>query len=84
MFSHGNATRGYHWALLSRDQAVNTDASRTPVFYALQQLFLHVPPGAQRIAVQSSHPDLRVSAFKHAAPAQLALVLINRAPVRSH
>lgn len=80
VLTHGNASRGYQWALLGRDQAVNADASRNPIFHALQQFFLHVPVAARRVAAQSSHPDLLASAFEHAAQASLTIVLINRAP----
>jgi len=58
---------------------VNVDASRNPIFHALQQFFLHVPVAARRVAAHASHPDLLVSAFKHAAQANITIVLINRA-----
>jgi O-glycosyl hydrolase len=76
--TYGNASLGFQWALLGRDSAVNSDATRNPIFYALEQFFHHVPAGAVRIAARSDHRDLLVSAFKHTAKNSAQFVLINR------
>jgi O-glycosyl hydrolase len=80
ILTRGNASLGFQWALLGKDYAVNPDATRNPIFHALQQFFLHVPIGAVRIAAQSDHRDLLVSAFKHAEKKRAQIVLINRSP----
>jgi O-glycosyl hydrolase len=78
ILTHGNASVGFQWALLGRDCVVNADATRNPIFYALEQFFLHVPVGAVRIAAQSDHPGLLASAFKHAGKNSAQFICINR------
>jgi O-glycosyl hydrolase len=78
ILTHGNASIGFQWALLGRDYAVNPDATCNPIFYALEQFFLHIPVGAARIAAQSDHRDLLVSAFKHTEKNSAQFVFINR------
>ncbi|MDZ7363223.1 MAG: hypothetical protein ONB46_21265 [candidate division KSB1 bacterium] len=80
ILTHGNAGVGFQWALLGRDYAVNADASRNPIFYALEQYFHHIPAGAVRLAAYSNHRDLLASAFKHAGKQSAQLVFINRSP----
>lgn len=75
----GQANLAHQWALLGKDYAINPDATRNPIFYALQQFFLHIPPGAVRLGVTSEHEDLLVSAFRHEGSGQVTLVFINRA-----
>jgi O-glycosyl hydrolase len=78
ILTHGNASLGFQWALLGRDYAVNPDATRNPIFYVLEQFFLHIPVDAVRIAAQSDHHDLLVSAFKHKEKNGAQIILINR------
>jgi O-glycosyl hydrolase len=78
VLAHGNASVGFQWALLGRDCAINSDGTRNPIFHALQQFFLHIPGGAVRIAAQSNHRDLLVSAFRHAGKNSAQIVCINR------
>lgn len=78
ILTHGNASLGYQWALLGRDYAVNPDATRNPIFYALMQFFSHIPAGAVRIEARSDHHDLLVSAFHHKEKNSAQIVCINR------
>lgn len=78
ILTHGNANLGFQWALLGRDSAINPEASRNPIFYVLGQFFLHIPAGAVRIAAQSDHSDLLVSAFQHRGNNSAQFVFINR------
>lgn len=78
ILTHGNASLGFQWALLGRDNVVNADASRNPIFYALEQYFHHIPAGAVRLAAGSNHRDLLASAFKHAGKQSAQLIFINR------
>jgi len=78
ILTHGNAGVGFQWALLGRDNVVNADANRNPIFYALEQYFHHIPAGAVRLAANSNHRDLLASAFKHAGKHSAQLVFINR------
>jgi hypothetical protein len=81
ILTHGNASLGFQWALLGRDSAINSDATRNPIFFALQQFFQHIPIGSRRIAARSDHPNLLVSAFKHVEKNCAQIILINRAPI---
>jgi glucuronoarabinoxylan endo-1,4-beta-xylanase len=78
ILTHGNASLGFQWALLGRDYVVNSDATRNPIFYALEQFFHHIPSGAVRIAARSDDRDLLVSAFKHLEKNSAQIVCINR------
>lgn len=78
ILTHGNASLGFQWALLGRDYAVNPDASRNPIFYAVGQFSWHIPAGAVRIAAESDHHDLLVSAFHHQEENSAQIVFINR------
>lgn len=78
ILTYGNASLGFQWALLGRDYVVNPDATRNPIFYALQQFFRHIPIGAVRIQATSAPPELLVSAFTHAEKKEAQIVLINR------
>lgn len=78
ILTHGNASMGLQWALLGRDEVVNSDATRNPIFYALEQFFHHIPAGAVRIAATSDQPELLVSAFKHTGRNSAQIVCINR------
>lgn len=78
ILTHGNANLGFQWALLGRDSAINSDASHNPIFYLLGQFFWHIPAGAVRIAAQSDHSDLLVSAFQHRGNNSAQFVFINR------
>lgn len=76
--THGGANLVFQWALLGRDNAINADTTRNPIFYALQQFFGHIPAGAVRLAVTSANADLLVSAFMHRERHRAQIVLINR------
>jgi O-glycosyl hydrolase len=78
ILTHGNASLGFQWALLGRDNVVNADASRNPIFYALEQFFRHIPIGAVRMAAHADHRDILVSAFKHSGQNTAQIVVINR------
>lgn len=78
ILTHGNASLGFQWALLGKDCVVNADATRNPIFYALEQFFHHIPLGAVRIAAASDQRDLLVNAFKHTGRNSAQLVFINR------
>lgn len=81
VLTHGNTSVGLQWALLGRDYAVNPDATRNPIFYALEQFFHHIPAGAVRIAAASDQRELLVSAFKHTGRNSAQIVFINRSAV---
>jgi O-glycosyl hydrolase len=78
ILTHGNANLGFQWALLGRDAAVNADATRNPIFYALEQFFHHIHIGSVRLGAQSDQRALLVSAFKHAGKNSAQIVCINR------
>ncbi len=59
--------------------ALLVNGSPTAKYYVSSQFYRYVRPGARQIASESSDPDVRVVAFRHAGNDCLTLVLVNSA-----